>query len=266
MGEMYKQLTRAELWAAVTTAIIVLGGLAKLSKDWKEVWQAARRGWKGIGVFGRAVWAMLTWKTSIENRQKILAKQVLDISNQFTQVIAQFAAMNGTLEKMAKQLYPNGGTSPVDSLARIEKTLIEQNKVIETNGLRLEHMQQEIGMVTVMQRATNKANAIMSFELDENCNCVDASVPLLEFFGYQWDDLKGKNFENSYSGADGERVKAKWRRVYETGSDYDDRHNVIAGDGRLVYVRSTAISYVVTGKVMRVVGTVEILEDPSKHN
>lgn len=109
------------------------------------------------------------------------------------------------LQKIAKQLYPNSGTSLVDAVNRIE---VNQTVIYR-----------ELRVIARRQMLFDEALGIATFVADQHGDCINASSSYLELSGLTIEEVRRDGWRNVVSNDERDRISREWDAVVREGRD-----------------------------------------------
>ena len=151
--------------------------------------------------------------------------------------------VHGSLRKVVDQVTHNGGSSMLDSIARIELKITE---LAATND--------------VLQQISNKP----LFRTDENGECAWVNSAYSEIVGKPLEDLLGHGWASIVDPSHRIALKNEWNSAISDGRRFDSTFHIVNNLKELRYkVRCRAYPVKVKGKVVGYIGGWLILEKQS---
>lgn len=230
---IYKQLTIAQISAALGWAIIFLYGLVKCVKDFREVKESILYCFTYIKTVWLWTVKKMMWRKQFSELlvgQRILLEKI-----------------SKEQETIKKELAYNGGSSTKDAVRRIENTLaIVQDVLSENKALR---------------KAQELCSAQMVFRMDENGACIFISDAFLKFFACQLSDVREFGYENMVHEEDVMEMRSKWNKAINTKTSFKDEQRIRhSGSGKYHSVSIQAHPVIIADQLKYFYGTIEIMQ------
>lgn len=227
-----KNATLTTLWAAIATAIVIIGVLAKLFKDWKELVQALQRAAKGVGMLWKWIMRSAIWRRDLEKRlDRMEAKQ----------------------EIIKAEVTYNGGGSTKDAVRRVENHVTELSDNVKETALIL-------STIAARLHISELHNNRMTFRIDEEGACIEINEIFLRKFGYAEKDVLGYGYENLVHEEDVMEMRGKWQRAIEQCSRFKDEQRIFNSNKEMFDCCVQAFPICQGDKLIEFVGFIEILK------
>lgn len=187
--QVYKDLTIAQIWAAITTVLLVL---TMFGKFFKEV--------LGIEAFGKHVFRgfpiMMKWiYRGATFRKEILTK----------------------MDFVVGELKYNGGSSTKDILKAV---VLQSNE----NHSKISKLEQQLEETKIQTEINDICNNRMTFKMNDEGGCTFINEVFLREFGYGEKDILGYGFESVVHEDDVQEMRVKWQRaISQKGRFYDEQ-------------------------------------------
>lgn len=149
-----------------------------------------------------------------------------------------------SMQKIAYELSPNGGSSLKDAIARIEKRQIRTEQ---------------------REKAVLSESFLPMFEADADGHCIWINRAYRTLVGRNNDELLGQGWENILHSDDQERVLQEWKRAVDGKRDFESEYRILNKEKNIIIpinCRSAALRNS-SGECIGWLGTLRIIEKTS---
>lgn len=231
LQEFYKHNA---VWNAIMTvllgltwAVLVIRFLAKKVKEF----EAVKEDWVKLCATVKVAW--------IWAMKKAMWRKHL------TELVVKQGIL---LEKISKEVQPNGGTSLKDAVRRLEQGQEEIKADLNEKGQ--------------IRNAMQKFSDTMTFHMSHEGCCTFINDAFLKFFGCTEADVLEFAFENMVHEDDLMELRTKWTRAIDHKTAYRDEQRIrhkLSGKFYNAVIKADPI--VVDGELKSFYGTIEIIND-----
>jgi len=199
-----------------------------------------------VGSAGAAVgalYAFYRWVRPKWRAAKLRYNDVISSIERMPEALANMGnidAIQGQVQTIMKQVMPNGGSSMVDSMRRIEALQETQSQVNAEHGEQLKSVSKQMAMLTNTMRANLNTNPrLATFEADDKGRLIDANKTYLRWTGLQLVELLGWGWINAVHPEDRARVRAEWNEAIADCRISTIHYRMIDNDGGIMNVEGT---------------------------
>lgn len=163
--------------------------------------------------------------------------------------IERLSMLPDQIDKLAKEVRPNGGSSLRDAIDRTALTLANVQHSVDNLALR-HHTRWQM------------AYGVPSWESGPDGKYIAVNHQLCELVKRGRDEIIGSNWKNMIHSDDAQRIFSEWNRVVSEGSDFDAPARYVTSEGEVVPVRLKAQAMHMGGSIVGWIGVVSQTERP----
>lgn len=203
-------------------------------------------------LIGGGTICAVMWKYILGRYRKI--KKEVETMRKLDILIPAIEKMLPVIERMEKQLYPNGGSSPIDAINRIE---------VNMDGLtaNLKDLKYDLTDLKISQRSFFDSMEIAYWVSDEKGLCTFASNALCKLMGRTEDEIKGNNWA-TWLHPSTKNVFDIWQDSIQNQMVFDEDYIYRRNDGMWQKVNGFATHKIIDGKYSGSIGRLTKIGEP----